>query len=110
MVPLDALSLFSWEDLEICICGHPNLNIEILRRHTRYEGFSSDDETILMFWQMLDEFTSKERSLFLRFASGKERLTVGAKNANRMTISRLHGATDVLPQSSTCFFTVKLPR
>jgi hypothetical protein len=61
-----------------------------------------------MLWETVAEFSPKERALFLRFVSGRERLAT-SKSHNAFTVTRLHGSTDALPQSATCFFTLKLP-
>jgi E3 ubiquitin-protein ligase HERC1 len=114
MVPLDVLSLFTWEELEMCVCGKPDVNVEQLKRFARYDGYSGeDDPNMVMFWKTMAEFSPKERSLFLRFASGRERLAMETetgrnKSTNAITIARLYGK-DTLPQASTCFFTVKIP-
>lgn len=108
MVPIDALSLFTWEELELLVCGKPDIDVEVLKQHVRYEGFHREDPTVAMLWETVAEFSPKERALFLRFVSGRERLAT-SKSQNAFTVTRLHGSTDALPQSATCFFTLKLP-
>ena len=102
-------------EVEAVVCGKPEVDVDQLRRHTKYEGYREDDPIVQMFWAVLKEFTTKERCLFLRFASGRERLPSetelqlgGGKPA--LTVSRVFGDSDTLPTSSTCFSTLSLPR
>jgi len=115
IIPVGVLSLFAWSEVEAVVCGKPEVDVEQLRKHTKYEGYRDDDLMVQMFWEVLKEFTSKERCLFLRFASGRERLPSeselqqsGTKAA--LTISRVFADTDSLPTASTCFSTLSLPR
>lgn len=108
IVSADILSLLTWEELEVLVCGKSIVDVEALKQHARYDGFQPDDPTITMLWETLAEFSPKERSLFLRFVSGRERL-VASKGKNAFTVAKIFGSTDALPQSATCFFTLKLP-
>jgi len=38
VVPVDMLRFFTWEELELEVCGEPKMNVDLLRRHTRLEG------------------------------------------------------------------------
>eukprot|EP00026_Physarum_polycephalum_P000459 Phypoly_transcript_00460.p1 GENE.Phypoly_transcript_00460~~Phypoly_transcript_00460.p1 ORF type:complete len:982 (+),score=122.97 Phypoly_transcript_00460:1742-4687(+) len=107
VVPPPLVALFNWDELEIAICGKPNIDITLLREnYTRLEGYELDDPTIIMLWDVLESFTPEERCMFLRFSCGRERLP---NNRDfRLIIARLH-AEDVLPRASTCSSMFKLP-
>jgi len=107
VVPPPLVALFNWDELEIAICGKPNIDIDLLREsHIRLEGYENDDPTILMFWNVLESFTPEERCKFLRFSCGRERLP---NNRDfRLVVAKLH-AEDVLPRASTCSSMFKLP-
>lgn len=67
LVPLPVLSLFTWQDLEMRVCGKTEINLEVLKRNTRYRGnITENDAHIRYFWQVLEEFAQHERMLFLR--------------------------------------------
>lgn len=36
VVPLHLLSLFTWQELEVAVCGEKTIDIELLKRHTKY--------------------------------------------------------------------------
>jgi hypothetical protein len=69
MVPVALLSLFTWQDLEMRVCGRTEINLTVLKRNTRYRGgIKPSDHHIIYFWEVLEEFSQHERSMFLRFA------------------------------------------
>lgn len=85
------------------------------------------------FWEVMEEFTNQERSLFLRFVWGRTRLPRNiadfrgrdfvlqgeSKKSPRRQIVQLffvsvldkyNPADHFLPESYTCFFLLKMPR
>eukprot|EP00455_Lapot_gusevi_P029999 TRINITY_DN3217_c0_g3_i2.p1 TRINITY_DN3217_c0_g3~~TRINITY_DN3217_c0_g3_i2.p1 ORF type:complete len:407 (+),score=138.04 TRINITY_DN3217_c0_g3_i2:482-1702(+) len=111
VVPPGLLSLFSWHDLQIMVCGNPNIDIEALRRHTVYRGLSASSPLVKYLWQALTSFTQEERQLFLRFVWGRNRLpATDADWGQQFTLHALHTAPpDALPIAHTCFFSLDLP-
>jgi len=41
MVPVRALSLFTWQEVEVLIAGKPDVDVAVLKRHTRYESYTA---------------------------------------------------------------------
>eukprot|EP00455_Lapot_gusevi_P027145 TRINITY_DN2870_c0_g2_i2.p1 TRINITY_DN2870_c0_g2~~TRINITY_DN2870_c0_g2_i2.p1 ORF type:complete len:1706 (-),score=731.31 TRINITY_DN2870_c0_g2_i2:147-5264(-) len=110
VIPLRNLSLFSWMDLETMVCGNPHIDVEILRRHTVYQGLTASSAVVKWLWQALTSFNSEERQLFLRFVWGRNRLPpTEADWTNQFTINALRSSPDALPVSHTCFFSLDLP-
>ena len=58
LVPPHVLSLFTWKELDELVCGRRGVDIALLRRHTKYQGyvFSSVDDVKLDYG--LHEFRS----------------------------------------------------
>ena len=111
-VSLDFLNLLNFKQLEVLVCGAPDVNVAILKENTKYEGCGPSDEHIIYFWEILTEFTAKERSLYLKFVWGRTRLPSG-KNWKHMTIKKLKPSGQVdnyLPVAHTCFFSLDLPK
>mmetsp|Transcript_25986 Transcript_25986/g.4415 ORF Transcript_25986/g.4415 Transcript_25986/m.4415 type:complete len:178 (+) Transcript_25986:7514-8047(+) len=111
IIPIDLLNLFSWKQVETLVCGAPDIDIDILMENTDYEGCAAGDQHIRFFWEVLREFSPKERSLFLKFVWGRSRLPAG-KNFRHMKITRYNPSGNVdnyMPISHTCFFTIDLP-
>jgi hypothetical protein len=113
LVPTPLLNLFTWQDLEMRICGRTEINLDVLRRNTRYRaGITEQDAHIQHFWKVLEDFGHHERMLFLRFAWGRQRLPSEAELKNEpMKIFPFpcDNADVRLPHAETCFFNIKLP-
>merc|ERR1711871_491018 len=66
-----------------------------------------------MFWSVLRSFNQRQRSLFLRFCWARDRLPLTDEGFdNHFTVKELRreDPDSSLPQASTCFFTLSLPR
>ena len=46
VVPIDYLNLFSWKQLETLVCGTVDVDIDILKENTDYEGCGLTDQHI----------------------------------------------------------------
>ena len=111
VVPVDYLNLMSWRQVQTLVCGAPEINIDILSENTDYESCSVNDAHIKLFWEVMREMNTKEKSLFLKFVWGRSRLPAG-RDFRHMKITRYHTPGPVnnyLPISHTCFFTIDLP-
>ena len=111
VVPIDYLNLFSWKQLETLVCGTVDVNIDILKENTDYEGCGLADQHIQYFWEVLREFSPKEKSLYLKFVWGRSRLPSG-KDWRHMKVTRSNPngpVNNYMPVSHTCFFTLDLP-
>jgi len=113
IVPVQLLSLFTWNELQLNVCGKGEIDIEFLKENTKYQsGFSASDEHVLMLWEVLGSFNHKQRQEFLRFVWGRSRLPVSSTDfSQKFVILSCHHNTDgTLPISHTCFFQLELPR
>ncbi|CAI5735678.1 unnamed protein product [Hyaloperonospora brassicae] len=110
LFPRRVLTLLTWQELEILACGSPKIDLDLWQRHTLYDGYSEDDPAVLLFWEILAEFTDAQRADFVRFAWGRSRLPRG-KWLQPFKLSKKGGrdATRSLPVAHTCFFSVELP-
>jgi len=112
IVPYRLLSLFSWSDLEVMVCGVTEFDVNLLRSVTEYSGLNEDDQNVRFFWDALREFTNEERSMFLRFTWGRSRLPLSAEAFPQRFKLQNFGkspADNFLPVSHTCFFSLELP-
>eukprot|EP01012_Entosiphon_sulcatum_P013944 TRINITY_DN19103_c0_g1_i1.p1 TRINITY_DN19103_c0_g1~~TRINITY_DN19103_c0_g1_i1.p1 ORF type:complete len:4696 (+),score=503.71 TRINITY_DN19103_c0_g1_i1:1491-14090(+) len=112
VIPHQYLALFTWRELELMICGQPEVDVEVLRRHTIYEGYTATSPVIKDFWAVMEGFDTSQRSLFLKFVWGRSRLAVTEDCFTApMKIQRLDKPEpdNYLPLSHTCFFSLELP-
>jgi len=112
LVPVQVLSLFTWDELELLVCGKPEINIDYLKENTRYEQpYSKDHASIAWLWQVLQDFTQKERECFLCFVWGRSRLPLTQEKwLQKFQVTGCSVNTDLaLPITHTCFFHLELP-
>ena len=116
MLPVRLLPLFTHVELERMTCGAPDIDINNLKKHTRF-GVSVDpvnDAHIALLWRVLESFTADQRSKFLTFIWSRNRLpqTDEEWGDQCMKIHTLETATPDLhfPVSHTCFFSMEWPR
>ena len=104
-------SLLTPQDLEEYICGVPTTNLQLLREKTIYDSYEPNSKLIQDFWKVLESFTEEERSLYLKFVSGRSRLP-DARSLNFFhKIQKLNkrNPDDYMPVSTPCYFTISLP-
>ena len=96
-------------------CGAPDIDISVLRRHTRY-GVSVDpaDAHIAYLWQVLESFTPEQRSKFLTFIWSRARLPQSEEEWGEQCM-KIHTLETERPDghfpvSHTCFFSMEWPR
>ena len=81
-----ALRLFRSDELELLICGLPELNFEDLQSVARYDGgYNQEHPTIKAFWECLVNFTLDQKKLFLKFTTGCDRSVL--RTLDRLAIS-----------------------
>lgn len=56
------------------VCGSPEIPIQLLKAVASYKGIEPDAPLVQWFWEVMEEFSNTERSLFLRFVWGRTRL------------------------------------
>jgi len=116
VVPAALLSLFTWEELEIQVCGRPQMNVDLLQKMTKYEGTHRADALhIKNFWEIMRlRFDEMERAKFLKFIWGRSRLPVRSTDfETHFKITPLPRSTanpdGYMPIAHTCFFSLELP-
>jgi len=116
VIPYALLSTFTWEELELQVCGRPVMNVDLLEKMTVYDGFTRNDVHVVMFWRMMREkLDDEEKCQFLRFVWGRSRLPNRVEDFDRkFKISRMPRSDanpdKYLPISHTCFFSLDLPK
>lgn len=76
LVPAELISVFSPTELELLICGLPDVNIEELKANTEYHQYKSTDNSIVWFWETLNSFNREERASFLQFVTGTSKVSI----------------------------------
>ncbi|XP_055600343.1 probable E3 ubiquitin-protein ligase HERC2 isoform X2 [Uranotaenia lowii] len=115
VIPVPLLSLFSAAELQAMVCGSPDIPLCLLKTVATYKGVESTASLVQWFWEVMEEFTNQERSLFLRFVWGRTRLprTIAdfrGRDFVLQVLDKYNPADHFLPESYTCFFLLKMPR
>ncbi|CXI44047.1 ubiquitin-protein ligase, putative [Plasmodium berghei] len=112
LIPIKWLKLFSAHELKILISGNDKcFDVNDLRNNIIYSGgYNENSKTIINLFEILNNFTSNEKSLFLMFVTSCSRspLLGFQELYPKFCISRITDNTR-LPTSSTCVNLLKLP-
>ena len=117
VLPMEIMPIFSAPELRDIMCGSPDIDVDLLRRVTEYEGYRKSDPIIAYFWEVLGDMTRQERRKFLQFVWARTRLPTKESDfespfkIQRDTKCSDEGdGDDALPTASTCFFSLSLPQ
>ena len=74
--------------MEYRVCGTEEIDIQRLKSKTVYKGAASnaENETIKLFWKIMDSLNNKERALYLKFVWGRTRLPLKEEDVPDHTI------------------------
>ena len=113
MISLDWLSMFNAHELQMLISGGSSrIDLVDLKSNTVYGAYKEDDLTIRYFWQVLEEMSDEDRSMFIKFVTSVPKAPLlGFKMLSPKFAIRNAGANDKdrLPTASTCVNMLKLP-
>lgn len=113
VIPLSLLRLFTWQELQLQVCGETDFSVDDLKSATTVESSLAGSPTEAAFWEVLRSFTAEERTKFLRFAWGQGSLPPPTSPTfKKMTLALQSDVSDPdrsFPKSATCFFKVYIP-
>uniref|UniRef100_A0A8C2PGT6 Probable E3 ubiquitin-protein ligase HECTD2 n=1 Tax=Capra hircus TaxID=9925 RepID=A0A8C2PGT6_CAPHI len=103
------MQLLRPEEVEILVCGSPELDMHALQRSTQYDGYAKTDLTIRYFWDVVLGFPLDLQKKLLHFTTGSDRVPVGGMADLNFKISKNETSTNWLPVAHTCFNQLCLP-
>lgn len=109
------LHIFNEPELQVLISGKSGqIDVEDLKANAKYAGgYFAMDKRVMWFWQALASFTPSEQAAFLRFTTSCQRApSLGFSSLTpAFCVQKIPIRSDdeLLPSSSTCFNTLKLP-
>ncbi|XP_034137054.1 probable E3 ubiquitin-protein ligase HERC4 isoform X1 [Drosophila guanche] len=104
------ITLFQPEELMAVVVGNEEYDWQALEDNCEYKhGYSSGDETIKWFWEVIHDLSEAEKRSFLLYLTGSDRIPIQGMKALGFTIQP---TTDerFLPVAHTCFNLLDLPR
>ena len=63
IIPPDiGLDIFDDKELELLICGLPNIDLQDLKRNTEYQNYTENSPQIRWFWKVMNELTEEQKA------------------------------------------------
>ena len=79
VLPPELLCVFDYQELELLMCGVPEINVLDWKKNTEYLGVYNrvrDHKVIVWFWEAVGAMSAEERVRLLQFVTGSGRLPV----------------------------------
>ncbi|KAG6623587.1 putative Hect-domain containing peotein [Phytophthora cinnamomi] len=120
IVPVQLLQLCVWSELQQWVSGSLEIDVKLLKRHTRYSSGMSPEQFPYLetFWKVLSSFSEENKRRFINFAWGQDTLPADDAEFDRTHTRLLIKAPPqgdgvnqdaLLPKADTCFFNIELP-
>jgi len=122
VIPETLLTVFDFQELELILCGMPQIDIDDWRVHTLYTGLYENDGAnnivCRWFWDVVtNDFDREMKARLLQFVTGSsgvptrgfEVLQGGDGNIKKFTISGIQLKDALYPRAHTCFNRIDLP-
>eukprot|EP00658_Telonema_sp_P-2_P036987 TRINITY_DN26651_c0_g1_i2.p1 TRINITY_DN26651_c0_g1~~TRINITY_DN26651_c0_g1_i2.p1 ORF type:complete len:438 (+),score=102.62 TRINITY_DN26651_c0_g1_i2:113-1426(+) len=118
IVPETLLSVLDFQELELLMCGLPQIDMPDWMAHTRYGSpLTESHQLVRWFWEVVTSFDSDERARLLQFSTGTSNVPVqgfvGLQSTRGKQCLFKLSAVDPnlfsLPRAHTCFNTIDLP-
>jgi E3 ubiquitin-protein ligase NEDD4 len=121
IIPEPALTVFDANELELILCGLPNIDMDDWIKNTKYSGIFNvegrSSKTVEWFWQVVSEYDTEMKARLLQFVTG----TSGVPSRGFSVLQGVDGdvkkftihGVDVekypYPRAHTCFNRIDLP-
>lgn len=84
LVPEAFIKTVSATNLQLWVCGKKYVDLDLLKRNTRYSGgLSENSEVVKFLWATLQQFSEQERLRFVKFCWAQERLPANDEEFER---------------------------
>ncbi|KAH8327387.1 hypothetical protein KR074_004920 [Drosophila pseudoananassae] len=104
------IHIFQPEELMAVVVGNEDYDWQVLQDNCEYrEGYTSGDDTIKWFWEVIHDMTEAEKKSFLLYLTGSDRIPIQGMKALKMSIQPTPDER-FLPVAHTCFNMLDLPR
>jgi hypothetical protein len=112
----DIVRIFDEHELELLICGIPEINVDDWKSNTLYFGYKESSKVITWFWKAVKSFSDVSKAKLLQFVTGSSMLPYegfshlqGNNEIQKFSIHRISAQIDSLPTAHTCFNQLNLP-
>ena len=74
VIPEPLLTIFDFQELELLMCGLPNIDMDDWKENTEYSGeyerIGGDHDACIWFWEVVEEMDQEMRARLLQFVTG----------------------------------------
>jgi len=123
VVPEALLSIFDFQELELIMCGLPDIDVDDWRINTEYVGLlgrnGEESEVVQWFWEVVaEDFTQEQKARLLQFVTGTSGVPGGGFAllqgneqglVRRFTLNGMSLDHGLYPVAHTCFNRLDLP-
>lgn len=121
VIPEPLLTIFDFQELELLMCGLPEIDMNDWMENTEYSGrFETSGpahEACIWFWEVVDTFDQELKARLLQFVTGTSGVPsrgFGVLQGNdghirRFTIHGVDLGVCLYPRAHTCFNRIDLP-
>uniref|UniRef100_A0A6T5VL12 HECT-type E3 ubiquitin transferase n=1 Tax=Leptocylindrus aporus TaxID=1398097 RepID=A0A6T5VL12_9STRA len=121
VIPESLMTIFDFNELELLMCGKPNIDMEDWQQNTEYSGefeiCQSNHQVVDWFWQIVEDYDSSMKARLLQFSTGTSGVpsrgfSVLQGNDGNVRPFTLHGVMldqCLYPRAHTCFNRIDLP-
>lgn len=121
VVPEPALTVFDANELELILCGLPDIDVDDWQVNTNYKGAfevkGGSHKVVEWFWEVVREFDIEMRARLLQFSTGTSGVPLRGfaylqgidGNVKKFTIQGVDPNMYMYPRSHTCFNRIDLP-
>mmetsp|Transcript_38997 Transcript_38997/g.117239 ORF Transcript_38997/g.117239 Transcript_38997/m.117239 type:complete len:308 (-) Transcript_38997:113-1036(-) len=123
VIPETLLTIFDFQELELLMCGLPNIEMKDWRKNTVYEGefeFKRGEHQVCKwFWQVVADLDSEMKARLLQFVTGSSGVPARGfaflksfdGNLRQFTINGIEATDNAVyrPVAHTCFNRIDLP-
>lgn len=104
------MKLFKPHELMAVIVGNEDYDWEEFEQNTEYKnGYTANDPTIRLFWEVFHELTLEEKKKFLLFLTGSDRIPIQGMKGIKIYIQPVPD-DHCLPVAHVCASLMDLPR
>lgn len=112
IVPEALMEAFDPQDLELLLCGMPEVPLSDFKANCQYEVANPTSVPVIQwFWQCVENMAQDERARLLQFITGSTQVPPGGFGSlsPKVMIKLNHAPASHLPVSHTCFNSIELP-
>lgn len=126
VIPRTLLAVFDYQELELLLCGVPQIDVDDWHDHTDVKFHALDQPTkveksvVEWFWATVRSFSQEQRARLLQFVTGTSRVPVEGFKALLSNDGRVRRfgiqlvacgtpPTGLYPKAHTCFNRIDLP-